>query len=158
VADPAAYTSLILRVLRDDGAVVYVNGVEVLRSNMPGGTITYTTAAPVAVDTAQESVFAQSDVSPSVLVAGTNVIAVEIHQSSPGSSDLGFDLELLGGTRQAVVGGEQLAPAATRTALPTPETSLKTPTRRPAPLPRAVFSRAAIKPRGREEVIPIWDD
>ena len=147
VADPSAYTSLTLRLLRDDGAVVYVNGVEVLRSNMPSGTITYATLAPVGVDTAQESLFLQSDLSPSVLVAGTNVIAVEVHQSSPGSSDLSFDLELIGGTRQTVVGGEQLATV-----------TEKLPARRLVPLPRAVFSRAAIKPRQREDVVPIWDD
>ena len=35
--------------MRDDGAVVYLNGTEVFRSNMPTGTITYTTLASTTV-------------------------------------------------------------------------------------------------------------
>ena len=42
---PGAFTSLTLRLIRDDGAVVYVNGAEVFRTNMPAGTIAYTTPA-----------------------------------------------------------------------------------------------------------------
>ncbi len=45
VADPAAVVGLTLRFVRDDGCVIYLNGVEVLRSNMPSGTVTYTTLA-----------------------------------------------------------------------------------------------------------------
>src|SRR5256885_1350218 len=35
VSDPSLVTSLTMRVLRDDGAVVYLNGTEVFRTNMP---------------------------------------------------------------------------------------------------------------------------
>jgi hypothetical protein len=38
-------TRLVLRLRRDDGAVVYLNGVEVARSNMPSGTVAYRTLA-----------------------------------------------------------------------------------------------------------------
>ena len=81
---------------RDDGAVVYLNGTEVFRTNMPGGTISHTTLAPVAVGGADESAWYSVAVSPARLVTGTNVIAVEVHQSSATSSDLSFDLELTG--------------------------------------------------------------
>ena len=50
----------------------------------------------VALGGVDEFTFFASNVSPSVLLAGTNVIAVEIHQSSAGSSDISFDCELLG--------------------------------------------------------------
>src|SRR5688572_4909802 len=87
--------SLILRVLRDDGAVVYINGLEVFRSNMPDGPITYNTLASLAVGGPEESTqFVTANISPAVLVPGANTIAVEIHQNSPLSSDLSFDLEL----------------------------------------------------------------
>lgn len=43
VANPAAYGSLDLNVLRDDGAAVYLNDVEVFRTNMPEGLIDYLT-------------------------------------------------------------------------------------------------------------------
>lgn len=39
VTDPSRLTSMVMRLIRDDGAVVYVNGVEVWRTNMPEGTI-----------------------------------------------------------------------------------------------------------------------
>lgn len=94
VTDASSFSGLTLRLLRDDGAVVYLNGVEVFRSNMPSGTITYTTLASSA--TSQENVFRETALSASLLLNGVNVIAVEVHQSSGGSSDLSFDLELVG--------------------------------------------------------------
>jgi hypothetical protein len=94
VANPASITGLLLRVLRDDGAVVYLNGTEVFRTNMPTGAISYTTKASAAVDGAAESTYVQTSVSPSLLVSGNNVIAVEVHQRAANSSDISFNLEL----------------------------------------------------------------
>ena len=39
---------------RDDGAVVYLNGVEILRSNMPEGSITFSTLSEAVVDSTTE--------------------------------------------------------------------------------------------------------
>ena len=94
VSDPGGIAALTLRVLRDDGCVVYLNGVEVMRSNMPTGTISYTTRAPVAIGGADENAWNEVPVDPARLVAGQNVIAVEVHQQSPTSTDVSFDLEL----------------------------------------------------------------
>ncbi|MBK9439739.1 MAG: metallophosphoesterase [Chloracidobacterium sp.] len=96
VADPTLYSSLSLSLIRDDGVVVYLNGSEIYRSNMPAGTINYQTLAPVAIGGADESTFLQSTISPNLLVTGNNQLAVEIHQSAITSSDISFDLELLG--------------------------------------------------------------
>jgi len=91
----AGYTNLVLRVLRDDGALAYFNGVEAARFNMPTSAITYTTfAAMTASD--DGTAFFPSNVSPALLVEGTNLLAVEIHQSDLTSSDISFELELLG--------------------------------------------------------------
>ncbi len=96
IEDASIFTNLFVRLLRDDGGVVYLNGVEIFRSNMPGGAITYTTLAPASVPAADETTnFYQTNVSVALLLAGTNVIAAEIHQNGVGSSDLSFDLELL---------------------------------------------------------------
>jgi len=92
VANAATVTNLLLRVLRDDGAVVYLNGTEVLRDNMPAGTILFSTVANSAI----EDSFAIGNPSPGLLVSGANTIAVEIHQSGTNSSDISFDLELVG--------------------------------------------------------------
>jgi hypothetical protein len=86
---------LIFRLQRDDGAVVYVNGAEIYRSNMTNTPITHTTLASATVNGADETAFFESSY-PVDLVAGTNLVAVEVHQILPDSSDLGFDLELLG--------------------------------------------------------------
>jgi hypothetical protein len=94
IADVSTFSSFTGRALRDDGLVVYVNGVEVYRSNMPTGTIAYTTLASSASDngTTPQSF----TIKPSAFVSGTNVIAVEVHQTGRDSFDLVFDLELSG--------------------------------------------------------------
>ncbi|NQU09894.1 choice-of-anchor D domain-containing protein [bacterium] len=96
VTDPAAFATLRLRLNRDDGAVVYINGTEVRRDLMATGTVTATTLATGTVSGSDESAFFETTVSPAVLVTGTNVIAVEVHQTSVTSSDISFDLELAG--------------------------------------------------------------
>src|SRR6476620_6902702 len=71
-----------LQLKRDDGAVVYFNGNEVVRSNMPTGTITNTTFASTAISGAAENAFNAFTIPAAALVNGTNTIAVEIHQDS----------------------------------------------------------------------------
>jgi len=61
---------------------------------MPTGTINYLTPAASVVGTVDETTFYLQPVDPSQLVNGTNVVAVEIHQSGTNSSDIIFDLEL----------------------------------------------------------------
>lgn len=96
VANPAAFSSLRLNIKRDDGVVVYVNGTEVLRNNMPAGAIGYLTFASSALSGTNESNYFSFTLGTGALVAGDNVIAVEIHQANRTSSDISFDLELFG--------------------------------------------------------------
>lgn len=94
IANAASFVDLTVRVLRDDGAAVYLNGTEVFRDNLPtNGPILFNTRALSAVD---DSNFYGTNVNPGLLVNGTNLLAAEVHQSSPGSSDISFDLELAG--------------------------------------------------------------
>ena len=95
VSNREAITNLTLGVLRDDGAVVYLNGQEVFRSNMPGGNPGYRTLANSAASGGSEEAFFATALSPGLLVNGRNVFAVEVHQSSADSSDLSFNLELV---------------------------------------------------------------
>ncbi len=94
VTNPAAYTALSLQLLRDDGAVVYLNGTQVARSNMPTGTISYTTRASSTITSSGETTYYTYTPTLSLLVTGTNVIAVEVHQVNPSSPDLSFNLSL----------------------------------------------------------------
>ena len=95
-SDPARYTNLVLGLMRDDGAMVHLNGAEIFRSNMPTGAVTYTTPATAAIGGSDESQFVLTNLPPSWLRPGTNVLAVEIHQINGTSSDVSFDLYLLG--------------------------------------------------------------
>lgn len=104
LASTSSIRALTLRLLRDDGAVVYLNGVEVFRSNMPAGPLTYTTPALGAVPPSDENNFYYSvALDPARLLNGANVLAVEVHQSAATSSDLSFDLQLLAETEPARV-------------------------------------------------------
>ena len=55
----------------------------------------------LAASAAEESTLYTASINPGLLVAGDNVIAVEIHQDSPSSSDISFNFELTGTTAQA---------------------------------------------------------
>ncbi|WP_276499515.1 InlB B-repeat-containing protein [Pontibacter litorisediminis] len=97
LSDPAAFSSYITSISRDDGVVVFVNGTEVFRDNMPSGNIDFQT---LALDGASDDgrVIHTFTIAPSAFVKGDNVIAVEVHQSKASSSDLAFDLELAAST------------------------------------------------------------
>ncbi len=85
---------LVLDLMKDDGAVVYLNGEEIVRANMGDGEITRNTNAIESVGGAAESYFFSFPVDKSLLKAGENILAVEIHQESASSSDISFDLGL----------------------------------------------------------------
>lgn len=96
VTNPAQISQLSLGLVRDDGAVVYLNGVEVARSNMPAGPVSYTTWASTGISGTDESAVHTFSIPANLLVTGSNLIAVEIHQNQARSSDLSFDLSLTG--------------------------------------------------------------
>lgn len=95
VANLAALPDTIdLSLMCDDGAVVFLNGVEVVRQNMPTGTIAFNTFASATVGGGDETAFTVHKVLKNKLVQGENYLAAEIHQADAASSDLSFDLEL----------------------------------------------------------------
>ncbi|HWN94882.1 MAG TPA: lamin tail domain-containing protein, partial [Methylomirabilota bacterium] len=67
-----------------DGAVFYLNGVEVYRQNMPAGAISYST--PALSNVSPLAYTGPITIAASNLVAGNNVLAVEVHQAI-GSAD-----------------------------------------------------------------------
>ncbi len=95
--EEADFSRLLLEILRDDGAVVYLNGTEILRENMPGGTVDYDTLATGAVGGSQQTTwFQRTPEIAHLLQAGTNLLAVSIHQNWGESSDKYFGLSLTG--------------------------------------------------------------
>ena len=95
MASPSDTEMLLLQLKRDDGARVFLNGVEILRSNLPEGEIGAETLAHTAVDGIWQTAWQSSHVLPELLRRGTNVIGVEVHQVSEEDTDLGMDLKLI---------------------------------------------------------------
>lgn len=91
----AAFSTVLVNMRRNDGAVVYVNGVERLRTNMPAGVIGYGTLATnnIAMGAAENYTF---NLDPAFLVAGANTIAVEIHLQNASNTNMSFDMQMLG--------------------------------------------------------------
>jgi len=108
VANAAALTGLAdltLNIKRDDGIVVYLNGTEIVRDNMPAGdpnNLTY--AAGNAGDDGQNFI-PFSNLPLNLLTVGTNTLAIEVHQVNANSSDLSFDCRL---TATKTTGGTQI--------------------------------------------------
>lgn len=82
---PTADDQFELSFMADDGCVVYINGKEVGRWNMPSGTITYNTFATTYCD--QYSFPQVMTIPASYFTSGNNVIAVEVHNNNDTSSD-----------------------------------------------------------------------
>ena len=106
VADPTAIGGINVSVTADDGAVVYVNGTEVVRQRMSEGTVTAGTYASAAATTAsaradRQLVFVPAD----KLVAGTNTLAVETHLNYRSSLSMTID-----GMVKVVAKGDEPAP------------------------------------------------
>jgi len=84
----------------DDGVVIYLNGVELTRNNMPAGLADYSTFAlgtraegvPVVHQAALSGL---TNLSPNPLVAGDNVLAASVHNNATGSSDTVFGLSVV---------------------------------------------------------------
>jgi len=96
MTNAATLTSLDLQLLRDDGAIIYLNGTEILRTNMATGLVDYTTFALTNItstSTPDENAYLPFTVSPATFLEGTNVLAVEVHQSSANYTDFGFDMQ-----------------------------------------------------------------
>ena len=95
VSNPSGFSTLTVRLRRDDGGVVYLNGQEVFRSNMTNGRrADYFCERPGTIP-----ILKQPSIRPTPAGAPAsraNVVAVEIHQQSLTSSDISFDLELIG--------------------------------------------------------------
>jgi len=93
VEDPTATPALWLRLQVDDGAVVYLNGSEIFRHNIPDEPMHHTSGRRLVSRRRITGFHCR----PGTLLKQTNTLAVEVHQWDVTSSDLVFGLELLSG-------------------------------------------------------------
>ncbi len=93
VDDLSQVGKLYFRLQVNDGAVVYLNGTEIYRANLPQtGEILYATTSVRNLYFAYEE--AAFEIAPDLLVEGKNVLAVEVHLASRTNTSLGFALKL----------------------------------------------------------------
>ena len=108
--EPGLNRRYTLHLLRDDGARVFVNGVEVIRNNLNRYWVGGYSLAEIPQDVPEESTWFSYEINPSLFTQGLNVVAVEVHQASVTSSDLSFDLELVAHRRgpgvEQIINGE----------------------------------------------------
>ena len=90
--EPTNIASLTLNFTADDGFVVYINGTEACRYLMPDGEPTFTTYATTYAPSNPDS--GTLDMPVSLLRKGENIIAVEVHNNVPGSTDIYWDAEI----------------------------------------------------------------
>ena len=89
---PASTDEFTLDYTIDDGMVVYVNGVEAGRYNMPSGATSYNTFASSYAPNNPDA--GTMTIAGSLFKKGTNVIAVEVHNNSLSSTDIMWDASL----------------------------------------------------------------
>ena len=104
IPNPTVFLNFLLRVKYDDGATVYINGVEQFRQNLANNAAFDDYADGTTSD---EGGWKDATIPVSALVSGTNTIAVEVHQASGTSSDTRMDLTLRGQTSN-VGGGDNV--------------------------------------------------
>ncbi|HEY2951919.1 MAG TPA: hypothetical protein VGK40_05010, partial [Verrucomicrobiae bacterium] len=82
-----------LRLVFDDGAAVFLNGTLVALGNLSSNATASTLANATQEDL--EDAWFTFAVNPALLIAGTNTLAVEVHQAATNSPDLSFDAQLI---------------------------------------------------------------
>jgi hypothetical protein len=88
-------TSLKVRVIRDDGVVIFLNGTRIAKDNL-ADVWDSTTLADTAIGGTDETTPVEIiNIPASALRSGENILAAEIHQAAQDSSDVSFDMELL---------------------------------------------------------------
>ncbi len=98
------YSQATVRLLADDGVVIYLDGVEVKRVNLTGPNNGSGDTYSMLADGAASETALTADFSIGAIATGTHVIAVSLHNSDPTSSDLGLSFRLFGSSPPPVPG------------------------------------------------------
>ncbi len=91
IQDVNDLTNFSIDLIFDDGAIVYINGIEAVRLRMKQGNVNYGTYSQSQSIENELYTFTPTAAS---FMTGTNVISVEVHQHSNNSSDISFDFKL----------------------------------------------------------------
>jgi hypothetical protein len=92
VEDPAFYRNLQMDLRRSDGAVVYLNGKEVYRINVPDGVRSPNAYASRVVEGLERKAYFPVRLDPLLLRRGKNILAVELRRAENNHGHLAFDV------------------------------------------------------------------
>ncbi len=97
IEKPFEYIVYKINIHKDDGIVLYLNGKEITRIDMPDKEITNDTKATSLIISGEAEEYVHTIVlAPDDFIAGLNTLAASIHQGSSNSEDCIFSLELIG--------------------------------------------------------------
>ncbi len=82
------------RLMRTHGVILYLNGTEIARQNMPAGAATYSTLASGIVTGSSATNYFGFAIAPSNVVVGRNLLTAELHLAAVTNTTAGFALEL----------------------------------------------------------------
>ncbi|MEZ5324134.1 MAG: lamin tail domain-containing protein [Verrucomicrobiales bacterium] len=99
ITEPEAIAYWALRMKYDDGFVAYINGTEIARANMAPGAPSWNTPASSSHADSKAIVYEEFTLNAfaDLLVAGENVLAIQVANTSAGGSDLLVAAELVSG-------------------------------------------------------------
>ena len=95
INDISRFKGFELKLRRDDGAIIYINGKELYRDNMPDGSVIKSTKPSEVVNSKEEKLFYTKIFDTSIFNEGINTISVQVHQYNARSSDCIFSLSLI---------------------------------------------------------------
>ncbi len=110
IVDASAIQTMTLYMDYDDGFVAYLNGVEISRANIVTSPVEFDSYADTdreVTGTFSAFTIAKTAFQP-LLVTGTNVLAIEVHNKSATSSDMSMRSFLLAGISNATVSYQAL--------------------------------------------------
>ncbi len=90
---PKSTESITLNWVADDGFIVYVNGTEAGRYNMPSGEVSFNSFASTYASGNPDN--GSMPLDASLFKRGANVIAIELHNNAANSTDVMWDAELI---------------------------------------------------------------
>lgn len=95
VTEAADFDKLVIGYVRDDGCAIYLNGTRVVLDNLDPEA---PAEAPALLNPGRtaEGIWNEVEVPANLLTEGNNVLAVEVHQDDPGSSDISMNAYLVG--------------------------------------------------------------
>ena len=97
VTDSNAYAGFNLKLQADDGAVAFLNGKELLRVNMkPKGAVAPLLPALSAKEPPADREWFTTNFLRPLVLTGTNIFAVEVHQAKTNGADMRFDFRFSG--------------------------------------------------------------